>query len=68
MIHGIVDGGSSGDRSAAEKRLIDCLVKLAGEKAVQSAHDVSDGGIAVTVAESCFTSVRGVACGFEPRL
>ena len=39
---------------AAEKRLIECLVKLASEKAVVSAHDVSDGGLAVTLTESCF--------------
>jgi len=41
---------------AAEKRLIDCLVKLASEHAIASAHDVGDGGIAVTLAESCFAS------------
>jgi phosphoribosylformylglycinamidine synthase len=41
---------------AAEKRLIECLVNLASERAVSSAHDVSDGGIAVTLAECCFTS------------
>jgi phosphoribosylformylglycinamidine synthase len=40
----------------AEKRLIDCLVDLASEKAILSAHDVSDGGLAVTLAESCFGS------------
>jgi phosphoribosylformylglycinamidine synthase len=42
---------------AAEKRLIDCLVALAAEGAVQSAHDISDGGLAVTLAESCFATV-----------
>jgi phosphoribosylformylglycinamidine synthase II len=41
---------------AAEKRLQDCLVALAAEGAVQSAHDISDGGLAVAIAESCFTS------------
>ena len=41
---------------AAEKRLIDCLVQLAAEKVILSAHDASDGGIAVTLAESCFAS------------
>jgi phosphoribosylformylglycinamidine synthase subunit PurL len=39
---------------SAEKRLIDCLVKLASERVISSAHDVSDGGLAVTLAESCF--------------
>src|ERR1700687_5236459 len=41
---------------AAEKRLIALLVALAGEGALQSAHDLSDGGFAVTLAESCFAS------------
>ena len=40
----------------AEKRLIGLLVALAAEGALQSAHDVSDGGLAVTLAESCFAS------------
>ncbi|HET9805058.1 MAG TPA: AIR synthase related protein, partial [Candidatus Acidoferrum sp.] len=41
---------------AAEKRLIDCLVSLASAGILQSAHDVSDGGLAVTLAESCFAT------------
>jgi phosphoribosylformylglycinamidine synthase II len=41
---------------AAEKRLQECLVSLASSGSVRSAHDVSDGGIAVTLAESCFAS------------
>ncbi len=41
---------------AAEKRLIGLLVALANEGALQSAHDISDGGMAVTLAESCFAS------------
>src|ERR1700723_2676563 len=53
-IHGIVAGFPPAIDLAAEKRLIDCLVALAGERAVLSAHDVSDGGLAVSVAEACF--------------
>ena len=41
---------------AAEKRLIDCLVALAEAGNVESAHDLSDGGLAVAVAESCFAA------------
>jgi phosphoribosylformylglycinamidine synthase len=55
-LHGIVAGNPPAIDLAAEKRLIDCLVDLASERAISSAHDVSDGGIAVTLAESCFTS------------
>jgi phosphoribosylformylglycinamidine synthase subunit PurL len=55
-IHGIVAGAPPAIDLAAEKRLIDCLVKLVAERAILSAHDVSDGGVAATVAESCFAS------------
>ncbi len=55
-IHGIVAGAPPAIDLAAEKRLIDCLVALASEHAIQSAHDASDGGLAVTLAESCFDS------------
>ena len=51
-IHGIVAGAPPAIDLAAEKRLIDCLVALAAERAVRSAHDVSDGGLAVSVAEA----------------
>jgi phosphoribosylformylglycinamidine synthase subunit PurL len=56
VIHGIVVGAPPAIDLAAEKRLIDCLVKLAAERAILSAHDVSDGGLAVTLAECCFHS------------
>jgi phosphoribosylformylglycinamidine synthase len=55
-IKGIVSGEPPAIDLAAEKRLIDCLVALASEGSVQSAHDISDGGIAVTLAESCFAA------------
>jgi len=56
---------------AAEKRLQDCLVALAAEGSLQSAHDISDGGLAVTLAESCFAHMADQpnACHPEsPRL
>jgi phosphoribosylformylglycinamidine synthase len=56
VLHGVVSGAPPAIDLAAERRLIDCLVALAGEKLLHSAHDVSDGGIAVTLAESCFPS------------
>jgi len=55
-IAGIVAGAPPAINLAAEKRLQDCLVALAAEAAVQSAHDISDGGLAVTLAESCFAA------------
>jgi phosphoribosylformylglycinamidine synthase len=55
-VAGIVAGEPPAIELAAEKRLQDCLVALAADASVQSAHDISDGGIAVTLAESCFAS------------
>jgi phosphoribosylformylglycinamidine synthase II len=53
---GIVAGLPPAIDLAAEKRLIECLVSLASAGLILSAHDVSDGGLAVTIAESCFGS------------
>jgi phosphoribosylformylglycinamidine synthase II len=55
-IRRIVAGAPPAVDLAAEKRLIGLLGALADEGALQSAHDVSDGGLAVTLAESCFAS------------
>jgi phosphoribosylformylglycinamidine synthase subunit PurL len=55
-IAGIVSGEPPSIDLAAEKHLIDCLVALASGGSVQSAHDISDGGIAVTLAECCFAA------------
>ncbi|HWY43366.1 MAG TPA: phosphoribosylformylglycinamidine synthase subunit PurL [Candidatus Sulfotelmatobacter sp.] len=55
-IGGIVAGEPPAIDLAAEKRLIDCLVALAAAGSAQSAHDISDGGLAVTLAESCFAA------------
>jgi phosphoribosylformylglycinamidine synthase subunit PurL len=37
-----------------ERRLIDGLVECADRRLIRSAHDVSEGGLAVALAESCF--------------
>jgi phosphoribosylformylglycinamidine (FGAM) synthase-like enzyme len=55
-IAGIVAGEPPAVVLAAEKRLQECLVTLAASGAVRSAHDVSDGGIAVALAECCFAA------------
>jgi phosphoribosylformylglycinamidine synthase len=55
-LHGVVAGIPPAIDLDAEKRLIDCLNALAGQKLLHSAHDVSDGGVAVTLVECCFAS------------
>ena len=65
-VGGIVAGQPPAIDLAAEKRLIDCLVALANDGVVSSAHDISDGGLAVTLAESCFASThKRPACHSE---
>ncbi len=59
-LYGIVAGAPPAVDLAAEKRLIEALLALTGEKLLRSAHDISDGGLAVALAESCFAS-RGCA-------
>src|SRR5579872_4419488 len=58
-VGGIVAGEPPAIDLAAEKRLQELLVALASDGSLQSAHDVSDGGIAVAIAESCFASAGG---------
>jgi len=38
-----------------EKSLHDCVLSLIREQLIQSAHDCSDGGLAVALAECCFS-------------
>ena len=69
-IRGVEAGAPPAVNLAAEKRLIATLVALAADGKLQSAHDVSDGGLAVTLAESCFAgdglSVRASLTSKEP--
>jgi phosphoribosylformylglycinamidine synthase len=62
-VGGIVAGQPPAIDLSAEKRLQQCLVALAESRLVQSAHDISDGGLAVTVAESCFASAAARKSG-----
>src|SRR5438094_3393976 len=54
VIHGLVRGVPPALDLAAERALQQLLVTLAAERLMRSAHDCSDGGLAVTVAECCF--------------
>ncbi|HRI02369.1 MAG TPA: phosphoribosylformylglycinamidine synthase subunit PurL [Pyrinomonadaceae bacterium] len=48
-----------------EKHVQETLLKLIDQCLVNSAHDCSDGGLAVTIAESCFSSLGRNAIGAE---
>jgi len=42
-----------------EKALQDCIIDISGQGLADSAHDCSEGGLAVAVAESCFPRELG---------
>jgi phosphoribosylformylglycinamidine synthase subunit PurL len=50
---------------AEEAELHKCLAALADERLITSASDVSDGGIAVTLAKACFAKGVGAAVSFD---
>ena len=53
---------------ALEKNVQDTCLKLIEAGLLRSAHDCSDGGLAVTIAECCFSSLGRDAIGAEIRL
>jgi phosphoribosylformylglycinamidine synthase len=54
MVHGVVRGVPPALDLGAERALQTLLVELAADRLMRSAHDCSDGGLAVTLAECCF--------------
>jgi phosphoribosylformylglycinamidine synthase len=61
VLHGRDDGPCPDVDLDAERRLVDLLVRLADERWLSSAHDVSDGGLAVALAECAMLSGLGAA-------
>jgi phosphoribosylformylglycinamidine synthase len=48
-----------------EKRVHEVCLRLAAEGLLRSAHDCSDGGLAVAVAESCFSTLNRASVGVD---
>jgi phosphoribosylformylglycinamidine synthase len=57
-IHGIVAGRPPACDLDHERRAIDALLESIEAGVVSSAHDVSDGGLAVALAECCIANLR----------
>ena len=53
IIHSKVSGESPKLNLEVEKKLHDSLLKLIGKKLINSAHDISEGGIVSAIAECC---------------
>ncbi len=58
-VHGRDEGPCPEVDLPAERRLVALLVRLANDGLLSSAHDVSDGGLAVALAESAMAGGRG---------
>ncbi|MDP8234079.1 MAG: phosphoribosylformylglycinamidine synthase subunit PurL [Candidatus Saelkia tenebricola] len=59
-IHGLKKGIAPSINLALEKRLQKMLLSLAKAKLILSAHDCSEGGLAVALAESCISGKKSV--------
>ena len=46
-----------------EKKVQDTCLRLIDDGLINSAHDCSDGGLAVAIAEQCFASLNNEICG-----
>nr|BCX00889.1 MAG: phosphoribosylformylglycinamidine synthase subunit PurL [Bacteroidota bacterium] len=64
-VHGLVAGDAPYLDLEEEKRLHELLLELIASGLVRSAHDVSDGGLAVALAESCLFGNLGARVRLE---
>jgi phosphoribosylformylglycinamidine synthase subunit PurL len=60
-IHGLVEGAPPRCDLAREKSVIDALLEAIRAGVISSAHDCSDGGIAVALAECCIANRESVS-------
>lgn len=60
VVHGFEDGYPEAPDLAGEKNLCNLLYELAKAGQISSAHDISDGGIAVSLAEMLLASGNGI--------
>ncbi|MFB3130168.1 MAG: AIR synthase-related protein, partial [Lysobacteraceae bacterium] len=63
LIYGVTDGEPPAIDLAYEKRVQDCVLEAHRRALLAAAHDISDGGLLVALAECCFAAepARGVA-------
>ncbi|MGI8922989.1 MAG: phosphoribosylformylglycinamidine synthase subunit PurL [Fimbriimonadales bacterium] len=59
VIHGLDEGAPQKPNLFTEMGLIEVMVNAAADKLVDCAHDTSEGGLAVALAEMCFEKAVG---------
>jgi len=60
VVHGMLAGEIPAPDLERAARLNQCLVKLAAARLLSSAHDISDGGLLVALAEASIAGNRGI--------
>ncbi|WP_281884601.1 phosphoribosylformylglycinamidine synthase subunit PurL [Paenibacillus sp. YYML68] len=68
VIHGVTEGRPPAIDLAVEKVLLDSVLGAIQQGLVASAHDLSDGGLAVALAESCMSGRLGAKVNVETAL
>ncbi len=68
VLHGVTEGRPPVIDLAVEKRLLNTVLKAIQNGLVASAHDLSDGGLAVALAESCISGKLGAVVSLESNL
>lgn len=68
IVHGVTEGRPPQLDLAAEKRLHDAVLGAIREGLVSSAHDLSDGGLAAALAESCMSGGFGADANMDTEL
>jgi phosphoribosylformylglycinamidine synthase len=68
VVHALVAGAPPAVQLAAEKALQETLIELAEARLVSAAHDCSEGGLAVALAEMCFGQEHEGVAGIDVEL
>jgi phosphoribosylformylglycinamidine synthase len=65
VIHGVIEGKPPAVDTLKEKRLHETFLALAAEDIIRSAHDCSEGGLAVALAECCLAKDENTGAKIE---
>lgn len=68
IMHGVSEGRPPALNLDTEKKLLGAVLKAIQSGLVQSAHDVSEGGLAAALAESCISGNIGASVGWATDL
>lgn len=68
VVHGVTEGRPPQLNLSTEKKLLDAVLAAIQQGLVRSAHDLSEGGLAVALAESCISGGLGATVAFESNL